>query len=342
MAIDIFETRVMLEALQQTKRPTTFLVDTLFPRADPVADNTVQLDIVKGKRRIAPYVSPLHEGRIVEHEGYTTEHFEPPYLKPKMKTDAEDLLKRQPGEIIFGNRTPQQAAQSRLGRDMGTLDETITRREEQMAADVLADGKVTVKGDGVDRVIDFGLDSTHNLGTDDVTTWGNSSAKPIELLKSGRRTIIQDAGINPDVVIMGSKAVDTFISHSNVQDKLDNRRMNLGTINPQNLPEGVTYYGMIPEIGCDIYSYDAWYVDPATGSETAMIDEKSVHMASTNARANTLYAMIQDVEAGNAAVTRFPKSWVQPDPSARFLMVQSAPLVSMLQPDAFWRATVLT
>jgi len=75
-----------------------------------------------------------------------------------------------------------------------------------------------------------------------------------------------------------------------------------------------------------------------------MIPAKKVWMGSPATANRTLYAVIQDMEAieeGSAAVKRFPKSWVPKNPSARHLMVQSAPLVALLQPDAFVSAQVL-
>jgi len=41
-----------------------------------------------------------------------------------------------------------------------------------------------------------------------------------------------------------------------------------------------------------------------------------------------------------AAASRFPKEWTEDDPSAHFLMTQSAPLPLLARPEATFCATV--
>jgi hypothetical protein len=53
-----------------------------------------------------------------------------------------------------------------------------------------------------------------------------------------------------------------------------------------------------------------------------------------------LYGCIKDLSA-MYPVARFPKSWEEEDPSARFLLMQSAPLLVPTQIDSFLSAQVL-
>jgi hypothetical protein len=116
-------------------------------------------------------------------------------------------------------------------------------------------------------------------------------------------------------------------------------KVDRGSINPQLLAEGVIYWGYINEIGCDIYSYDEWYV-PATGTDAVpMVPVNKIMMASSQARMDTVYGPIQDMEA-MYAVRRFPKSWIDEDPSVRWLMMQSSPLLIPSQVDAYLWAAV--
>jgi len=158
--------------------------------------------------------------------------------------------------------------------------------------------------------------------------------------------IRQDSGVNPTRVIMGIDAGNAFVANSFVQKVMDNRRVEMGQINPQMLPNGVSFLCSInaPGLSVDVYTYEEWYLDEDTGVETPMVPPKKVWMGSPATANRTLYAVIQDMEAiaeGSAAVKRFPKAWVPKNPSAQHLMVQSAPLVAMLQPDAFVSAQVL-
>jgi hypothetical protein len=52
------------------------------------------------------------------------------------------------------------------------------------------------------------------------------------------------------------------------------------------------------------------------------------------------FGAIRDLDAGIQARQYFVKSWVEPDPSRRFLLMQSAPLLVPYRPNAVLSATV--
>lgn len=350
--IDIFDTRTMLDAIEQMKRPFTWLRDTFFGRVHQFETETVDVDIVKGKRRMAPFVSPLSEGKLVEREGFSTNTIKPGYIKPFMITTAADLLKRQPGQMLYqGGQTIEQRASAQLGKDLATLMDLIDRREEWMAAKALDLGKVTmkIKAESGDKTVevDFLMAANHKITLAGQDVWSDTvNADPIADLQAWATRIRQDSGINPTDVVMGSDACAAIINHPKVEKKMDMRAVDMGEINPRQLPNGVSYVGRIkaPGLTVDIWTYEEWYVDEDSGNEEPMVPAKKVWMGSPNTANARLHAVIQDLEAieeGQAAVQRFPKSWVPKNPSARHLMVQSAPLVALQQPDAFVSAQVL-
>jgi len=207
-----------------------------------------------------------------------------------------------------------------------------------MASQVLTTGKVVVKGDGVDEVIDFGFDANQFTALSN-NTW-DTDVDPIAMMREWRRERVKAGGIAPNVAVFGSDAIDAFINNAKVKEALDMRRMDRGMINPELLPDGVIYWGYIPEIATDIYSYDEWYIDPETGDEKAMVDPKGVIYGSTKTQSKRVYGAIKDLSA-LTATKFFLKSWEVEDPSARFMLLQSAPLVVPVEVDAFMFAKVL-
>lgn len=340
-AISLFETRDMIRALEQMKPVQTFLLDTFFTETETHVTKHVDIDIIKGKRRVAPFVSPLVEGTAIDRIGYTTNTYEPPYVKPKMVTHAQDFLKRQPGETIYGSSdSAGQRAAMQVGKDLAQMDELITRREEWMAATALQTGKIVVSGEGISATIDFLMDASHIITLTGTDLWSDTTnSDPLGDLRTWKRLIFKDSGLNPTHVIMGTSAIDAFMAHPKVTNALDIRRITLGQIDPAILANGVTYYGTLNEVGIDVYSYDE-YFDTGSG-DTALVDAKKVIMGSNRARCTRHYGAIQDLEV-NAAMSRFPKSWEEKDPSVRFIMVQSAPLMALHQVDAFVCAKVLS
>jgi hypothetical protein len=290
-------------------------------------------------------VNPRKEGKVVESQGYKTRSYKPPYIKPKKVTTAEDILKREMGQHIYGsNMSPMQKAAQRLGKDLAELDDMILRREEWMAAQVLTTGKVRCQGDGIDETIDFLMEAEHLPVLAGAALWSaTTTAKPLQNMRDWKRLIAKDSGVNPTDVIMSPDVYDAMLYTDEVKgtnNLFDNRRIMLGQIEPRDVGGGVTYIGRITELGLDLWTYEEWYVDEFDEeTEKPMIPTGKLIMGSPNAYTRRLYGAIKDLKS-TGAVRRFPKSWEVEDPSARFVMVQSAPIPALHQVDAFLCATV--
>lgn len=337
--ISLFDTRAMLAALEQAKPAKSFFLDTFFRASEVHTTRYVDIDIQKGKRRMAPFVSPKQEGKVITRLGFKTETYAPPYVKPKMVTTAEDILKREMGQTIYqGGATPRQMAERQLGKDLGTMDEMIRRREEWMAAQALLTGKVAIVGDGVDDEIDFSMEATHLPTLTSTDKWDDlTNSQPIEDLEDWSELIAKDSGLTADIIVMGAGAARLFMKNTNVQKMMNIWNFNLGRIEPGQIAPGVRRLGAIDAVAT-IYVYHEWYIDD-NGVEQPMMGDKQVLLGSSQARTARHYGAIQDLKA-NGAVPRFPKSWEVEDPSARFVMLQSAPLPVPHQIDGFLTATV--
>lgn len=338
MPIDLYNTRTMLEAVRQMQPPKTFLKDTFFNNQRTFDTEYVDVDVVKGRRRMAPFVHPRRSGKVVEREGYRTNTYKAPLINPKMPTTAEHLQKRLAGEPLYSGVSPDERAAEQLGKDLAELDDMITRREEWMCAQALFTGQIHVKGDGVDEVIDFNLTNKEALLSG--AKWNESTSNPLADLKRWRLHVIKASGITPDIAIFSSEVVDAFLWNEQVQKMLDLRLVETGQIDPQALPNGVTYIGRIAELGLNIYSYDEWYIDD-DGTEKPMVPEKTVTIASSRARFDMLYGAYIDMEMGTMDLPRIPRSWVEKDPSTRWVQLISRPLPVPQHVDSIYVATVL-
>lgn len=336
--LDAFDYRTMLKALNQSLPPKTFLLDTFFPTVQQYDTDTVDIDIVKDKRKLAPFVSSIFEGKVVANTGFEVSTFKPPYIKVKKVTSALDLLKRAPGNTIYQNDlSPRERIGNKVGADLKELQEMIVRREEWMAAQALTTGKIHVKGDGVNHIIDFQMSKDHKISLTANKKWTDPNSDPIGDLRRWQTKVVQDSGLVPRVAVMGREVLNTLLDHKKFQSTLDNLRINLGQVDPKSLPNGAKYWGRVDDI--DLYSYNEWYLDEE-GNECPMIPENMLILGADNARTSRCYAAIQDLDA-TAAVRYFPKSWTQEDPSVRYVMLQSAPLVIPHQIDAFMNVQIL-
>lgn len=349
--INIYDTRTMLAVLNKRKPPRTFLRETFFGMAGSgrtFNSEEVDIDIIKGKRRLAPFVNPNHQGKLVEKPGYITRKYKPAYVKPKAVTTASEILKRQPGNIIYSpNEGPSTWAAQQLGRELADLDDMIIRREEWMVAQALLTGQIHVKGEGVNEFLMFYMTPDQLPILTGTAKWtDHTNARPLDDLKTWKRQRSK-ALMSPSVAIFGLDAWDNFMACEQVigtdgggKNLFDMRKINIGQIDPEDLGDGVTYCGRLKEIGIDIYTYEEWYVDDDSGEEMPMIPANKVMMGNPRARTEFLYGAIKDLDA-LAPVPRFPKQWDKKDPSVRMLMLQSAPLPVPTEIDAFLTATVL-
>ena len=340
MPLNLYDTRTMLQAIEMMMPAQTFLRDTFFPSTDTFLTEHVDVDYYKGRRKMAPFVSPRSSGKVMDREGFTTKSFKPAMIKPQRIITGDDINKRSIGENIYSTRSPDERAAEILAQDLTELDEAITRREEWMAAQILFTGKVDIIGEDVNATLDFDFTNKETLSGTDL--WSAAESDPIADLKRWRKEVIKKSGVNPDRVILASDVVDAFVNNEKVKESLDNRRIVLGQI----LPNGVTYIGAISILGLDIYSYDEWYYDEELKADKSMVPDGKVMLASSNARSSMLYgAVTLTDQTTNQFVTyegaRIPDSWVKKDPPARILQINSRPLPVPHEVDSWYVGTVL-
>jgi hypothetical protein len=333
----LFQTAHMIEALEVKKLPDDFLLRTFFRAEDVSWNEYVEVEIVRHKRRMAPFVHPLLPGKVEERPGRAVRVYKPPYVKPKRVSSAADFLARLQGDTRYSERSiAEKAAQ------LMEMDQEIDRREEWMAAQQLTEGKMTVTGDGFDpEEMDFLWSANHLLANTDLTAngWDQAGAKPWTDIKAASRRIIQDSGMTPNVLVLGDEAADLFFASDEVTSLLDTLNIVPGNFAPA-VPRGGGQ-ALATMLGLQIWSYSDWFLDE-NGDEQPMIPTNYAILGSTAARGTRHYGAILDlkVPAGGTPPRRFPKSWEEDDPSVRYVMVQSAPLPVLHEPDAFVRLQV--
>lgn len=160
-------------------------------------------------------------------------------------------------------------------------------------------------------------------------------------LRSWRRTTVQKSGIAATNAVLGTDAAESLLSNEALVKLLDTRRIDMGEISPEFLPDGVTYYGRLKGSAIDLWGYDEWYID-TNGNEVPMVPAKKVLLGSPSVRTSMLYGCVVDPVEGSFALPRVPVSWTQrKDPAGRILAVKSKPLPAIHQIYGFYVAQVL-
>lgn len=332
--VSIYEPRTMGRIVSKLPPVRTFFRSTFFRHEETFVTKNVDVDFVKGTRKVAPFVSRLIGGKIVPNTGYSTKTYTPPLVAPEKVTTVDDLLQRQPGENPYSGRTPAERAVVKMAQDFTELRDQIARREELMCCQSIFTGTIPVIGDGVNEIIDFGFTNKETITTA-TKKWTNAASDPIEDLKRWHETVQKTGFVNCDMCVMGSDVAKAFINHEKVMKQLDVRNYNLAVIQPKQLPNGVTYIGTIHEIGLDIYKYNEWYLDdwtvPETPEEKPLVPVDTLALLSSTVNYSMYYGAITliDEATGNFRTVEgkyVADTWAKRKPARRFLNLSSAPL----------------
>lgn len=345
MAISIYSSAVLQRVVSDllTTAPS-FLLDRYFGEVSVSQQEEIFFDVLQGKPRLAPFVSPLVEGQIVQNLGYTTKSFAPAYIKDKRVLENGKAFRRRAGQPIAGpiNRAAQQ--QLDLADMLDDQVAMVNRRLEWMASEVLRTGSVTVTGEKYPtQVVNFGRDAALSVTLLTTARWNDSAPVPLDDLETWATLMRTKSGSPVVDVIMAEDVWTVFRKNADVKALLgDNRqspstRLDLGPMQPAT-PGTAQFHGTVGTF--NIFTYADTYVDSA-GATQKYIPDNYLLMVGTRLEGVRHFGAIRDEDAGFQAVDMFPKSWTQPDPSVRFVMLQSAPLVVPYRVNASLAAKVM-
>ena len=341
--ISVYSTAALVQVVPNLKLSQKFLLDKFFPNIVTSDTEEVAIDVDVGIRRLAPFVSPLVEGKLVEQRRYQTNRFKPAYIKDKRAPDLRKPVRRMIGERIGGNElTAQERFMANLAFEMEDQVDMINRRMEWMAASALSSGTVTVTGDGFPtQVIDFGRSSTLTVTLSGSARWGQSGISPSALIEQwGHNMLKASGGVATDIVFTTTPWLH-FINDPVVKQAIWYPG-NGGTGNTINvgaqIQRGAQYKGRWGQY--DLWVYNDWYVDPADNTEKPMLTDGTVLMSGADLMGTRAYGAILDPEFSYGALAYAPKMWVNKDPAQVYLMMQSAPLVIPSRVNACLSANV--
>lgn len=344
----IFDTNALIQVVPNLKVAQTFLLEKFFPNIVTSDTEFVSIDVDIGKRRLAPFVSPLVEGKLVEQRRIQTNTFKPPYIKDKRAPDLLRPVKRQIGERIGGALSAVERMQANIAFEMEDQLDMVQRRLEWMAANALVSGTVTVTGDGFPTtLIDFGRDAGLTITLDANHQWDTGvDAAPAQDLENWANLILKKSGAVSTDVVFSPTAFASFVKNDEIKAAIvyDTSRFFMTDKNQVQMApapaHGAMYKGKWG--GFDLWVYNDWYVDPVTNVETRMVADGTVIMSGKQLQGTQAFASIIDPMHSYQAMPFAPKIWYQEDPAQTFLMMQSAPIVIPSRINASLCATVAT
>lgn len=323
-----YTTREMMEAIDQTPPVRTFLQRTFFPGDRTHVTEKVEFDVRKGKRVMAPFVSPRKGGKVLTRQGYQTNQFTTPKIAPERVLTKDDISVRAMGENVYSQRTPAEREDELLAKDLTDLEESIARRKEWMCRQILFEGKVDVTDpdEGIDIQIDFGFENIVVLGADE--QWSLATVDPLVLLRERRKKIIKDTGMALDIAIFSSDVIEDFINNPYVLKAMNVLNMKNVVIEPRVVDPALTFYGRIAELDIDIYTYDEWFLSD-DGEEESMIPPGTVLLAHSGGEGQIEYGLVTQMEDKKFCSYEgklVPKVWADENDEVKKVRLTSRPL----------------
>lgn len=320
--INIYQTQTMLAAMQLMPKRPTFLRDRYFPTTanDIFVTEDVLVEFKDEKsRKLAPCVVPMKGGIPVARDGYKTERYTPANVAPERVLTIDQLLKKQFGETLFSQQYPEQREGAILKNDITELNELIDSREEYMAAQTLFENGYNMKhyADqyGGSRFEEFQIHFYDGGANEAIYTpskkWdATTDASTILTDLYNMAMMNKKRGLPATDVVFGADVATMLLSNKSMQEYLNNRRLDLISINPTELPDGVTYYGKLNCLGVvlDLYCYAETYVDEQ-GVEQTFVPKKQL-VVTAPAVGRTLYGAVTQIEESDRQFHTYPASRV--------------------------------
>lgn len=342
----LLQPQTIINSLVELQPVPHFLRDRYAPKAgdNVFATNNVLVEIKNGDRTIAPYVMKSADGVIFDRGGYRMHEYEPATTAVGRILTLDDLQHRGFGEAPFANVTAEQRAAMLIAEDAADLDEKIWRLEEQAVADVLLNNSFTIKEtiDGktdtgeVKKLCfyDFEDESTGKKNPSTLTltkSWDTTEESGKQIVSDLHQMILMltTHGRPATEVLVSMDVANILINNVYIQEMLDNRRIEIGGISPEELapyPE-VAKLGRLNIYGhyLDIIVYEGTYED-AEGNTVPFLPEGTAIVTAPNCiRFN--YGKIEQMEADEQWHTytqpRVPRVFTDVRNSMRQLEIRS-------------------
>ena len=302
-------------------------------------------------RRLAPFVAPNVQGRVMREQGFSARSFTPAYVKPKHVVDPTKAITRIFGEALLGGLTMGQRFDYHVVNNMRLERESIERRWDWMAARAVIDGMVTVSGDDYPtQTIDFLRDPS--LTTTLLTTarWDQlATADPLADLSAAADNAFALGYAPITDIVFGTYAWAQFIKNAQVLFLLNQfyRGSSADFSRGELVPH--TNFQRMGTIGGPSGSFTLWrynniYNDTDSNGNLTLqyfLDPKQVCGYGEALEGVGAFGAIMDVDADFLAeATMFPKMWKEEDPSVLYTMTQSAPLFIPTNPNNSFKITV--
>lgn len=355
-----FTTINMIATYIQMASPTMFLSGFFqSPPRNFHNQEDVEIDIVRSGEPVSIVLEDMSTGhRMNAADISTNKRFKPPIHKEAVPINSWDLINRVPGDTPFQSPDFRANVITKIFDGIVKVDAKIKRAMELMSSQVLQSGVIDLIDDaGVTRyALDYSPKATHFPTA--AVPWNAGATATIAVDIDALAEIIRADGLtDADQLLMGSASFEAFVNDPDIKSRLDNRRINMGTIAPMEMRgKGGRFRGWI-EIGnytYEIWTYPGRYDHAQTGVSTQFLQPDRCIVRASSARMDMTFGSIPNIGqelgvTGTALLPELPSrisgsengldlavnAWITPDGSQLFAGVGARPLAIPTAIDSY-------
>lgn len=339
----LLDHRTLTRAVNLIKPPADFLQSLLFSDHEPVATDTIELSYLIGDREAAPFVKKNGGSILVAGDDSTFATVQAPNIRISANLDPAKLIEeRRPGDLVFVDGSDiLDSAQRYIAQRQSRMKERIQHTIEVLVSQLMQ-GQIKYQVDGQDNFqITLPRAAGNVITLSGGAEWNGGTATAIHILediKTAKSIVAEAVGMGINYCILGTEASTYFTRNAEIRALLQTPgNVNVGSLDftRQYEKSGALYLGTIS--GVQFWEYGRKI--NVNGVATDLIRPKYAEFVTTDASAERViyYAAIPDIDAiedGQFIGEIFSKTWKQPDPSVRKLLLHSRPLPWSRKADA--------
>lgn len=237
MAFDYTHIPSFIAAIKEEKPFSTFLKERYFPDGMNFATDEVLVEYKKGSKKLAPFVAPRVGGVTIKRDGYSAKTFAPAYIAPKRTLTIDDLKKKRMGESLYSQMSPEDRASEIMLDDENELDESIARRENWMAAQLLINAAIVMEEKtenpdvNVEKEICFYEGQANDWIYTPSVNWNEETADIIGDIAAMCKSQAAN-GVRCSELLVDPITGAAILNNPKIKELLDLRNYNAGTVDP--------------------------------------------------------------------------------------------------------------
>lgn len=309
------------------KAPKMFVEQLFFPTTEDHLANAIVWEKVEGSDRMAVYVNPDEQSKLVEGRGSEIDTLSIPMTNEHAFFQSYDLAIGKG----FGSGSPfgSTEADIRTYRNKKIQDaitdliDRVRRRRAWAASQAVSTGKIEFKGDNLHFVIDFGIPGSQKKKNTGDDRWSEAASDPLAQGRAHRRTVSKGSGAQASFCVMGPDAAERFITNAKVRETLHNNNLKAGAIDlTKAITDGVVYLGNVE--GIEYYEFSDTYTDSKNVVREMWDPNLAVYASKTRHRRRHRGIVAWEEEGLQRAKEFYSRQLVKKDPDGRKVQLASS------------------